>query len=105
LEALSQEFVVTMSYQTKIDRMVGKHVADFQVEISAAKKLQKCEVYSPMANGYPTGVYHPTATLQRTHVSRILSHPAGKMSNGVPWLLSLDLANEYALGLYNPVRR
>jgi len=94
-----------MSYQTKIDRMVGKHVADFQVEISAAKKLQKCEVYSPMTYGYPTGVYHPTATLERTHVSRILSHPAGKMSNGVPWLLSLDLANEYALGLYNPVRR
>ncbi len=94
-----------MSYQTKIDRMVGKHVADFQVEISAAKKLQKCEVYSPMANGYPTGVYHPTANIERTHVSRILSNPAGKMSNGVPWLLSLDLANEYALGLYNPVRR
>ena len=94
-----------MSYQTKIDRMVGKHVADFQVEISAAKKLQKCEVYSPMTYGYPTGVYHPTATLERTHVSRILSHPAGKMSNGVPWLLSLDLANGYALGLYNPVRR
>ena len=94
-----------MSYQTKIDQMVGKHVANFQVEISAAKKLQKCEFHSRMAYGYPAGVYHPTANIERTHVSRILSNPAGKMSNGVPWLLSLELANEYALGLYNPVRR
>lgn len=94
-----------MSYQTKIDQMIGKHVADFQVEISAAKKLQKCEFHSPMVYGYPAGVYHPTATIERTHVSRIPSNRAGKMSNGVPWLLGLDLASEYALGLYNPVRR
>jgi hypothetical protein len=94
-----------MPYQTKIDQMIGKHVAHFQVEISAAKKLQKCELHSPMVYGYPAGVYHPTAKIERTPVSRILSNPAGKMSNGVPWLLSLDLANEYALGLYNPVRR
>ena len=93
-----------MSYQTRIDQMVGKHVADFQVEISAARKLQECEFASPMTHGYPAGVYHPTAVKERPHVSRIPSKPAGKMSNGVPWLLSLDLVNEYTLGLYNPVR-
>jgi hypothetical protein len=84
--------------------MVGKHVADFQMELFAAKKLQECEFTSPMAYGYPAGVYHPTTVVERPHVSRPLSNPAGKMSNGVPWLLSLDLVNQYTLGLYNPVR-
>ena len=93
-----------MSYETKIDQMVGKYVADFQMELSAAKKLQECESAFPFAYGYPASVYHPTAVVERPHVSRTLSNPAGKMSNGVPWLLSLDLANEYALGLYNPVQ-
>jgi len=99
-----------MSYQTKIDQMVGKHVAEFQTEISAAKKLQENEFASPnefassMVFGYPAGVYHPTAVVERPHVSRTLSSPPGKMSNGVPWLLSLDLVNQYTLGLYNPVR-
>jgi hypothetical protein len=104
LGALSQGFVVVMSYQTEIDQMVGKHVADFQMEISAAKELQENEFASPMVFGYPAGVYHPTAVVERQHVSRTPSNPAGKMSNGVPWLLSLDLANQYTLGLYNPVR-
>jgi hypothetical protein len=93
-----------MPYETRIDQMVGKHVADFQMELFAAKKLQECEFASPMAYGYPAGVYHPTAVVERPHVSRTLSNPAGKMSNGVPWLLSLDLVNQYTLGLYNPVR-
>ena len=104
LGVLAQGFVVIMSYQTKIDQMVGKHVAEFQMEISAAKKLQESESASPMVFGYPAGVYHPTAVVERPHVSRTLSNPTGKMSNGVPWLLSLDLVNQYTLGLYNPVR-
>jgi len=57
-----------------------------------------------MAYGYPAGVYHPKAVVERPHVDRTLSNPTGKMSNGVPWLLSLDLVNQYTLGLYNPVR-
>jgi hypothetical protein len=93
-----------MSYETKIDQMVGKYVADFQMELSAAKKLKECEFASPVAYGYPAGVYHPKAVVERTYVRRTLSNPAGKMSNGVPWLLSLDLVNQYILGLYNPVR-
>jgi len=32
-----------MPYETRIDQMVGKHVAVFQMELFAAKKLQECE--------------------------------------------------------------
>ena len=102
-----------MSYETKIDQMIGKHVADLQTELYAAKKLQECEFASPMAYGYPAGVYQPTVVAKRPHMRRTLSdptgntlsNPTGKMSNGVPWLLGLDLVNQYTLGLYNPVRR
>jgi len=93
--------------------MVGKHVADFQMEISAAKKLQEIsaakklreiKAASQLWYGYAAGVYRRRASAHLPRVSRRLVHPVGKMSNGVPWLLSLNLADQYALGLYNPVR-
>jgi len=93
-----------MSYATRIDQMVGKHVADFQTEISAAKKLQEIKAASQLWYGYAAGVYRQRASARLPRVSRRLVHPVGKMSNGVPWLLSLNLVDQYALGLYNPVR-
>ena len=104
LEVLSQEFFAPMSYETRIDQMVGKHVTDFQTEISAAKKLQKIKAASLLWYGYAAGVYRRRASARPPRVSRRLVHPVGKMSNGVPWLLSLNLEDQYALGLYNPVR-
>ena len=93
-----------MSYQVLVDQMVGKHVADFQAEFSAAKTLQELKSATPMLYGYPSDVYHPKASLACPQARRCLSHPGGKMSNGVPWLLSMDLADQYVLGVYNPVR-
>ena len=84
--------------------MVGKHVADFQTEISAAKKLQEIKAASQLWYGYAAGVYRRRASASTPRVSRRRVHPAGKMSNGVPWLLSLNLVDQYTLGLYNPVR-
>ncbi len=93
-----------MSYETRIDEMVGKHVADFQTEISAAKKLQENKAASQLWFGFAAGVYRRSASAHLPRVSRRLVHPVGKMSNGVPWLLSLNLVGQYTLGLYNPVR-
>ena len=93
-----------MSYETSIDQMVGKHVADIQTELSAAKKLQELKTASRLWYGYAAGVYRRNVGKRLPQVSRKPVHPVGKMSNGVPWLLSLDLVNQYALGLYNPVR-
>jgi hypothetical protein len=92
-----------MSYQTKLDQMVGKHVADFLLELSVAKQLQECDFAPPMPYGYPSGIYHPRVARKAPYVNRILSSPAGKMSNGVPWVLGMDLVNQYTLGVYNPV--
>jgi hypothetical protein len=93
-----------MSYETRIDQMIGKHVADFQTEISAAKKMQEIKAASRLWYGYAAGVYRQRASARLPQVSRRFVHPVGKMSNGVPWLLSLNLADQYALGLYNPLR-
>ena len=93
-----------MSYEKKVDQMVGRHVADFQTRLSAAKKLQELKAASQLWYGYAAGVYRRNAGTRLPQVSRRLVHPVGKMSNGVPWLLSLDLVNQYTLGLYNPVR-
>ena len=93
-----------MSYETRIDQMVGKHVSDFQTEISAAKKLQEDKATSQLWYGYAAGVYRRNAGTRLLQASRRLVHPVGKMSNGVPWLLSLNLVDQYALGVYNPVR-
>jgi hypothetical protein len=84
--------------------LVAKHIADFQLEISVAKQLQECKFAPPMPNGYPFGVYQPKDARKVPHVNRILHSPAGKMSNGVPWILGMGLVNQYTLGLYNPVR-
>jgi hypothetical protein len=92
-----------MSYETRIDQMVGKHVANFQTEISAAKKLQEIKAASRLWYGYAAGVYRQKASVRLPRMSRRLVHPVGKMSNGVPWLLSLNLVDQYALGVYNPV--
>ena len=93
-----------MSYETRIDQMVGKHVADFQTEVSAAKKLQEMKAAPQLWYGYAAGVYRRRSSARLPQVSQRRVHPVGKLSNGVPWLLSLDLVDQYALGLYNPAR-
>lgn len=103
-EVLAQEFFAPMSYETRIDKMVGKHVADFQTEISAANKLQEIRAVPQLWYGYAAGVYRRKASASLPRMSRKFVHPVGKMSNGVPWLLSMNLVDQHVLGLYNPVR-
>ena len=93
-----------MSYEARIDQMVGKHVAHLQTEISAAKKLREIKAASQLWYGYAAGVYRRRASACLPRVSPRLVHPVGKMSNGVPWVLSMNLVDQYTLGFYNPVR-
>ncbi len=92
-----------MSYQTKIDQLIGQHVAEYAREMSVARQLQACDFAPPMPYGYPSRIYHPPVARKTPQVDRVLSPRVGKMSNGVPWLLGMDLVHEYILGLYNPV--
>ena len=93
-----------MSYQTKIDQMIAKHIAEFELEMSVAKQLQECKFAPPLPHGYPLSVYHPKIERKVPTANRNLPKPTGKISNGVPWILGLDLVDQYTLGLYNPVR-
>ncbi len=52
-----------MSYATKIDEMVGKHVAEFQAELTLAKQLSSLQSRPSLPYGYPVRVYHPRHTV------------------------------------------
>lgn len=91
-----------MSYQKKIDEMVGKYVADFQLEVSLAKKLGNQEYKPPMPYGYPVRVYHPIHICRIPRVKHFIAHTGGRLSNGVPRVLGMEFVNGYLLGIYHP---
>lgn len=92
-----------MSYATRIDEMVGKHVKHFQDEITVAKQMEPyAKKPSPMPYGYPIAVYHPLHTCHSPQVREFVARTGGKLSNGVPKVIGMEIVNEYALGLYNP---
>jgi len=94
-----------MSYETRVDEMVGKHVAHFQDEMTMAKLMEQYTKKTvPMPYGYPIAVYCPLHTCQSPTVKRFIARTGGKLSNGVPKVLGMDLVNQYILGLYNPAR-
>ena len=96
--------VLQMSYQKKIDEMVGKHVADFQMELTLARKMAGSNNPPPMPYGYPIAVYRPLHVCKVPQVRRFIAHTGGKLSNGVPRILRTELVGEYILGIYNPHR-
>jgi len=51
-----------MSYQKKIDDMVGAHVAEYQLKFTVAKELEGCPYKPAMPYGYPLTVYKPMHT-------------------------------------------
>jgi hypothetical protein len=57
-----------------------------------------------MPYGYPIAVYCPRHICQSPTVKRFIARTGGKLSNGVPKVLGMDLVNQYILGLYNPAR-
>jgi len=49
-----------MSYAARIDEMIGKHVAELQLELSLAKTIGAClRRFRPMPYGYPLRVWSP----------------------------------------------
>jgi hypothetical protein len=83
--------------------MVGKHVAEFQQELTLARIMCGCVGKScPMPYGYPLRVYSPHHVCRSPKVKPFLPRGGFRSSNGVPMVLRLKLAGDYVLGLYNP---
>ena len=94
-----------MSYEIRVDEMIGKHLKHFQDEIALAKVMEGYTSTPPaMPYGYLIAVYRPLHTCQSPTVTAFVAHTGGRLSNGVPRVLGLELVNQYALGLYNPTR-
>ena len=93
-----------MSYQKKIDEMVGKHVAEFQLEISLSRQLADQGTDNSLPYGYPVEVYRPMHVSIRPRRRRFIARKGGKLSNGVPKILRTRLIDQYILGVYNPIQ-
>ena len=91
-----------MSYELRIDEMVGKHVAEFQDELTLAARIARIEKVPAMPYGYPTRLYHPHHIVFRPIQTKYESHEHGRLSNDVPWVLGMEVVDSYAVGLYNP---
>ena len=62
-DPLIQAVLIRMSYETRVDEMVGKHVAQFQDEMILAKIMGRYAKKAPsMPYGYPIAVYCPLHT-------------------------------------------
>jgi hypothetical protein len=96
---------VTMSYEVKKDEMIGRHVAEFQAELTLAKSLGKLSQRPPMPYGYPVRLYHPHHSVILPKHTELRRHHHVKLSNNVPWVLGMDLVGNYTVGLYNPKKR
>ena len=95
-----------MSYETRVDEMVGKHVAEFQHELSLARVMGGClRKPCPMPYGYPLRVWCPHHICRSPSVKRFVPRVGARMSNGAPMPLRLRLFGDYVLGLYNPRNR
>ena len=91
-----------MSYETRIDELVGQHLAEFQREVALAKTLSTVKKVPPMPYGYPMRVYRPLHVCRIPRVRRFIAHTGGMLSNGVPRVLRTEFAEQYPLGIYNP---
>lgn len=90
-----------MSYETKIDKMIGEHIAEYQAELTLAHKLKKCLANSSMPYGYPIAVYRPMHACHVPQVRQFIHHTGGSLSNNVPRVLSMEMIGEYPVGIYN----
>ncbi len=92
-----------MSYETRIDEMVGKHVKHFQDEMTVAKLMERYATKTrAMPYGYPIEVYCPMHICRSPEVKEFVARTGGKLSNGVPKVIGMELVDQYILGLYNP---
>jgi len=91
-----------MSYQKKIDDMVGAHVAEYQLKFTVAKELEGCPYKPAMPYGYPLTVYKPMHTCLIPQPKPFHAHTGGALTNGVPRVLTMDLVSDYPLGVWFP---
>lgn len=91
-----------MSYEAKKDEMVGKHVAEFQEELTLANKLKGIKLKPNMPYGYPIQLYHPYHTVGLPKHTDFVHHEHGKLSNDVPWAVSMEVVDSNVIGVYNP---
>ncbi len=92
-----------MSYESKMDEMVGTYVSEFQRALSLAKQFRDVQQGPYMPYGYPVAVYnpkHPCKTPAKR--KRLLTKTGGCQSNGVPLILRMDLVGDNILGIHNP---
>lgn len=83
--------------------MVGKHIAHFQDELTIANLMEHYVPKTvPMPYGYPIAVYRPMHVCRSPEVKEFVARTGGKLSNGVPKVIGMEVVNQYALGLYNP---
>lgn len=93
-----------MSYESKLDQLIGERIAEYVDEQLLKRKLASCleQEDVAMCSGYPCSVYHPRSLQHTPEETHFIIHPGGKLSNGVPKLLSSDMVGGYPLGVYNP---
>ena len=98
-----------MAYEKRVDELVGRHVSQFQLEYCLSRQMKGLrgdhKVPPPMPYGYPIAVYRPMHichTRKAPEVHKVTDRSGGKLSNGVPRVLSMDFVGEYILGVYNP---
>jgi hypothetical protein len=93
-----------MSYESKLDQLIGERIAEYEDEQLLKRKLAACleECVVPMCSGYPCAVYHPKCISHQLEATHFIFKPLGILSNGVPKILSGDMVQGYPLGVYNP---
>ena len=91
-----------MLYEVKKDEMVGKHVAEFQAELTLAKSMEGFFEKPAMPYGYPVKLYHPHHIVRIPRATQMVHCVHHKLSNDVPWVLGMEVVDSYAVGVYNP---
>ena len=92
-----------MTYENKVDELVSNYVAEFQRELITAKNIEHYlhDEMSELPAGYPSAVYQPKEKSNPV-VSKFIALTGGRLSNGVPRVLSAEIVNDYPLGVYLP---
>ena len=96
-----------MSYATRSDEMIAAQVAQFQAELTLIQQTQgQYQVHgTAMPHGYLKAIYHPHCYCDTPKAKALIAHTGGHVSNGVPWLLGMEISQGYVLGAYNPQNR
>lgn len=90
-----------MRLQSRIDEMVGKHVAGYQLELLCAERMRGVDTRPKLPCGYPPAVYHPRHLCSTPAATHYFAARGGHYSNGVPRVLGAELVDGYPLGAYH----